>query len=277
MKIAATGVLVALMAVPAMAGMFDGDECRYSEPRRAQTPAAGISKVVIHAVAGSLEVGGVAGAGQVSVDGRVCTSEGDLIDQMTLTLRKRGSVLHIDAEIPEKKVFFGFYSARLDFSVTLPAGVPVEIEDGSGWMKVANTGLTRIRDGSGAIEVRGVQGSLEIRDGSGGIDVDGVDGPVSITDGSGEILIRNIRGDVTLEDGSGAISVSHAEGSLHVREDGSGSIGVRNVRGAVTIDDDGSGAVDVADIGGDFTLRHKGSGSISHERVAGKISIPSRD
>ena len=276
MKIAATGILAALLAVPAFAGVFDGDECRYNEPRRAQTPAAGISKVVIHAVAGSLEVGGVAGADRVVVDGQVCTSESDLIDQMTLTLRKRGSVLHIDAEIPEKRVIFGFYSARLDFSVTLPAGIPVEIEDGSGWIRVSSTGPTSIHDGSGAIEVRGVEGSLEIRDGSGGIDVDGVGGPVSITDGSGEILIRNIRGDITLEDGSGAISVSHAEGSLHIRDDGSGSIGVRNVRGSVLIDDDGSGAVDVADIGGDFTLRHKGSGSISHERVAGKVSVPSR-
>lgn len=277
MKIAATGILAALLAVPAFAGVFDGDECRYSEPRRAHTPAAGISKVVIHAVAGSLEVGGVAGADRVVVDGQACTSESDLIDEMTITLRKRGSVLHIDAEIPEKRVIFGFYSARLDFSVTLPAGIPVEIEDGSGWIRVSNTGPATIHDGSGAIEVRGVQGPLEIRDGSGGIDVDGVGGPVSITDGSGEILIRNVRGDITLEDGSGAISVSHAEGSLHVREDGSGSIGVRNVRGSVLIDDDGSGAVDVADIGGDFTLRHKGSGSISHERVAGKLSVPSRD
>lgn len=277
MKIAATGVLAALLAVPAAAGVFTDDECRHSEPRRAQTAAAGITKVVIHAVSGSLEVEGMEGAGAVVVDGKACSSESDLIDQMMITLRKRGSVLHIEAEIPEKRMIFGFYAARLDFSVTLPAGLPVEIEDGSGWMRVSNTGATSIQDGSGSIEVRGVHGPLAIDDGSGGIDVDGVVGPLAVSDGSGEMLIRNVRGDVTLEDGSGAISVSHLESSLRIREDGSGSIGVRNVRGAVVIDDDGSGAVDVADIGGDFTLRHKGSGSVSHERIAGRVSVPGRD
>lgn len=279
MKFAAIAVLTAvLLAIPAAAdGIFDGDECRYSSPRRASTPAAGISKVVIHAEAGFLKVGGVQGATSISVDGVACTSDDDFLERMTLTLRKSGPVLHIDARIPSGTVIFGFFSARLDFSVSLPAGLPVEIEDGSGLIQVANTGATTIEDGSGSIEIRGTRGRLEITDGSGSIDVDGVQGPVEIEDGSGGILLRNIQGDVAIEDGSGAISVAHVDGSLRIPEDGSGSIVVRNLRGNVAVDDDGSGSISVSDIGGDFTVRHKSSGGISHERVAGKVAVPAKD
>lgn len=278
MKFAAIACLAAILASPAGAdGIFDDDECRYTAPRRAATPAAGITKVVIHAESGSLKVDGVPGAARISVDGTACTSEQDFLSRMTLTLRKNGSVLHIDARIPDRTVIFGFFSARLDFEVVLPAGLPVEIEDGSGWIKVANTGAVVIEDGSGSIEIRGTRGPLEITDGSGSIDVDGVAGRVSIEDGSGEILLKNVTGPIDIEDGSGAISVSHVEGTLRVREDSSGSISVRSLRGDVTIDEDGSGSISVADITGNFTVDRKGSGGISHQRVAGKVSIPARD
>jgi hypothetical protein len=274
MKFAAIGALIALLAVPAgAAGMFDDDECRHTAPRNASTPAAGISRVVIHGEAGSLKVDGVQNAPQIAVTGKACTSEDDFLERMTLTLRKSGSTLHIEARIPDKTVIFGFFSARLDFAVTLPAGLPVEIEDGSGLIQLANTGATTIEDGSGAIEVRGVRGRLEVSDGSGSIDIDGVSGPVSIEDGSGEILVRNV-GAIEIEDGSGSISIAHADGAVRIREDGSGSIVVRSARGEVTIDEDGSGSIHVTDVGGDFVVGRKGSGHITHDRVAGKLSLP---
>lgn len=278
MRLAAIAAVAALVTVPVMAGgLFDGDDCKYTAKRRAATPAAGITKVVIHAESGSLDVDGAAGAAQIVADGTACTSDDDFLPRMTLTLRKVGSELHIDTNIPEKTVVFGFFSARLDFAVTLPAGLPVEIEDGSGWMKVSHTGPTSIDDGSGSIEVRDVRGALTIHDGSGSIDIDSVTGNVNVEDDSGELSVRSVNGSVEIEDGSGAISVARVDGSLRIRDDGSGSITVQNVRRDVTIDDDGSGAVEVADVGGSFTVGRKGSGHIDYERVSGRVSVPSRD
>ena len=71
-------------------------------------------------------------------------------------MSRTGSDLHVTAEIPDKSVIFGFFSARLDLGITLPAGLPVVITDDSGWIKVANVGTTTIDDDSGAIEVRNV-------------------------------------------------------------------------------------------------------------------------
>ena len=276
--IAVMAALAALVTVPVMGGgLFDGDDCKYTAKRKASTLSAGITKVVIHAESGSLDVNGTAGAAQILADGTACTSDEDFLPRMTLTLRKVGSELHIDTDIPTKTVVFGFFTARLDFAVTLPAGLPVEIEDGSGWLKVSHTGALSIDDGSGSIEVRDIRGPLTIHDGSGSIDIDTVVGNVNVEDDSGELSVRSVTGSVEIEDGSGAISVARVEGSLRIRDDGSGSITVQNVRRDVTIDEDGSGGVEVADVGGSFTVSRKGSGHIDYERVSGKVSVPSRD
>ncbi|MGZ5441009.1 MAG: hypothetical protein ACXW5U_14715 [Thermoanaerobaculia bacterium] len=258
-------------------GLFDDMDCRHTAPRKGASPAAGVSRVVIHADSGSLKVDGTPGVTQIAVSGTACTSDEDFLDRITLTMRRSGSDLHITADIPDKTVIFGFFSARLDLGITLPAGMPVVIDDDSGWIKVANTGTTTIDDDSGAIEVVNVRGDLTIHDDSGAIDVNGVSGNVSIEDDSGEITVKNVGGNVELEDDSGAITVARIEGSLRIREDDSGSILVQNVKRDVTIDDDGSGSIDVADIGGSFTVGHKNSGGIDYVRVAGKVRVPERD
>lgn len=248
-----------LLAAPVYAdNPFDDDECRYKEARNLTTPASGVTRVIIHAESGSLTVDGRPGAAQVTVLGQACTSDDDFLPKMTLTARRSGGELHLAANIPEKTVIFGWFQARLDFAVTIPAGLPVEIDDGSGWIKVSNTGTTTIEDGSGSIDIRDVRGDLRIND------------------GSGEVTVRNVTGDVELEDGSGAVSLSDIQGSVRIPDDGSGSISIENVRHDVVIDEDGSGSLDVTGVGGNFTVHAKGSGGIDYERVTGKVTIPER-
>ena len=98
MRLAAIAAVAALVTVPVMGGgrgggLFDDDDCKYTAKRRAATPAAGITKVVIHAEAGSLDVNGTTGAAQITADGTACTSDEDFLPRMTLSLRKSGSEL----------------------------------------------------------------------------------------------------------------------------------------------------------------------------------------
>jgi hypothetical protein len=265
-----------LAAAPLFGSPFDDEDCRYQEARNLTTPAAGVTRVIIHAEAGSLSVEGRAGASQVLVLGQACTSDDDFLPKMTLTARRSGGELHIKADIPEKTIIFGSFQARLDFSVTIPAGVPVDIDDGSGWIKTSNTGAVTIDDGSGSIDVRGVRGDLRITDGSGEIEVQDVTGRVTIEDNSGELTVRSVTGDVSVNDGSGAITLRDIQGSVRIPDDGSGSISIENVRRDVTIDDDGSGSVEVTGIGGNFTVHQKGAGGIDYDRVSGKVDIPDR-
>lgn len=278
MRLAALTAAALLTAGSAFAGgLLDDMDCEHSSPRRVASPVSGISRVVIHADAGSLKVDGMQNAAQVLAAGTACTSDEDFLPRMTLTMRRSGSDLHITADIPDRTVFFGFFNARLDFAVTLPAGMPVVIDDDSGWMKVANTGTTTIDDDSGSIEVRNVAGNLTIHDDSGSIEIDHVTGNVMVEDDSGDLEVKNVGGSVEIEDDSGGITVAKVEGSLRIREDDSGSITVQNVKHDVTIDDDSSGGIEVADIGGNFTVGHKSSGAIDYVRVAGKVRIPEDD
>jgi len=258
-------------------GLFDDMDCSHTAPRRGASPASGVSRVVIHADSGSLKVDGTPGATQIVASGTACTSDDDFLERITLTMRRSGSDLHITADIPDKTVIFGFFSARLDLGVTLPAGLPVVIDDDSGWIKTANTGTMTIDDDSGAIEVVNVRGDLTIHDDSGAIAIDGVTGSVNVEDDSGELTVKNVGGNVEIEDDSGSITVARIAGSLRIRNDDSGSILVQNVKRDVLIDEDGSGSIDVADVGGNFTVGSKGSGGIDYARVAGKVRVPEKD
>lgn len=267
-------IAVALV-LTATAAFADKDDCKYQEARRVTSPAAGITKIVVDAEAGSLHVDGRQNVGEVLAAGTACTSDDDDLRDITLTARRSGSTLYIESHVPDHESAFSFwYEARLDFGVVVPFGIAVEVKDGSGSTKVTNVGPTSIEDGSGSLEIRNIRGNLTVRDGSGEIEVDGVTGNVTVEDGSGEMTLRNIGGNVEIEDDSGSITVARVEGEVLVREDGSGSITAENVKRSVTVDDDGSGSIDVADIGGDFTVKSKGSGGIDYSRVAGRVAIP---
>lgn len=276
MRKTAIAAMMLLGAGSAFAGGLFDDDCKHTSPRNMNTSAAGVTKVVIHADSGFLKVEGRPGATTVTTTGTACTSDDDFLSRITLTQRRDGSTLYIDANIPDKTVYFGFFQARLDFSVTMPAGLPVTIDDDSGTIKVTNTGALTIDDDSGSIEIRNVRGNVSIDDDSGEISIDGITGNVEISDDSGAIEVKNVSGSVEIEDDSGSISVSRIEGSLRIREDDSGSITVENVRHDVIINDDGSGSIEVADIGGNFSVDRKGSGGIDYARVGGKVNIPER-
>ncbi|MBK5260619.1 MAG: hypothetical protein JJE51_13590 [Thermoanaerobaculia bacterium] len=252
--------LTALVSLAALltAGSAGADifGCSHSAPRRLTTPVAGVTKIFVTARAGSLRVSGRSGIADVVASGTACASDLDYLKEIQLEARRKGSELHIEALIPERTMIFGWWEARLDFEVVLPAGVPVSVTDGSGSAIIEGTGALEVTDGSGSLEIRNIGGAL------------------SVLDGSGEIDIRDVAGDVTLSDGSGQISIDKVSGSVRITEDGSGSIDIRNVLRNVTIDDDGSGSIDVADVRGDFTVDTDGSGGIDHARVGGKVKVP---
>ena len=246
-----------LTAASAQADWFGGD-CDQKLPRRLTTPSAGVERIVIVGRAGSLKVEGRPGVSEIVASGTACSSDDEFLQDMNLVASKRGGELRIEAKIPERHVMFGSFSAALDFTVIVPANVPLSIEDGSGETEILNVAGMDIEDGSGDLTIKGVRGDLRVTDGSGSLEIEDVSGSVRVEDGSGEMDIRRVDGSVTIEDGSG-------------------SIDVRNVKRDVVIEEDGSGSIDVSDVGGNFTVRDDGSGGISHDRVAGRVQLPRDD
>lgn len=211
----------------------------YAEERDLAIAADGIELLEIKAGAGSLEVRGVDGQDGILVRATIVLADVDDDDaaefiekRVRLTLDRRGDVAFLEATLDDG--WFGSNgNGRVDLDVTVPTGLALTVDDGSGPIDVMDTRADlRIDDGSGSIDIRNVA-NLVVEDGSGSIDIEGAAGDVSVTDGSGSITVRSVSGSVRIDDGSGSIKVSDVGEDLILVDDGSGSFSYSDVRGEV--------------------------------------------
>lgn len=223
---------VTLLCVSLLAGC-ETFTCDETAERSATAPAAGIDTLRVIAEAGSLDIEGKAGLTEISADGTACASNKSDLDEIQFEVSTSGSEVLIEARTPDG-------SSRFDVRIDVPDSMQIEIEDGSGEIRVRDVKAVRITDGSGDVDVAGVIGDLIVADdGSGDLDLRGVTGSVDVnTDGSGDILINDVDGHVRIgTDGSGSINVSSVGGNFTVGSDGSGSISYNDVGGSVDIPD----------------------------------------
>lgn len=160
---------------------------------------------------------------------------------------------------------------QINFDIQIPNHLDVDIDDGSGSIRVADiAGYLSIDDGSGDIHVSHVDNNLDIDDGSGDIHIEQVTGTIEIEDGSGSVHISDSEGDVDIDDGSGNISLVQVHGEKEI-DDGSGKIHLANSSGDVSIDD-GSGDIILDEVSGSATLSD-GSGDIIIDALGGALTI----
>lgn len=255
-----SAVLVAA-TFPAAANAQWRDDA-YTSPRNAVVSAGGSRRIEIEASAGFLKINGVSGS-EVRVTGLARASRQNLLSEIRLVAERRGEVVYIKADIDDRRSSYSDWSDNsyraLDLTIEVPANIPVEIEDGSGEIKITGTAGVRLTDGSGSIDMREISG------------------PVKIDDGSGEIHLRNVRGDIEINDGSGEIVARGVTGNLVIDDDGSGSIEAYDVSGSFAVRNDGSGEIKADGVGGDLDVRSKGSGGVNYYNVKGSIRIPDDD
>lgn len=225
-----------------LASFADAAWNEYTEVRELKLDADGIDKLVIEAGAGSMDVKGIAGLDSIVVMATVAVPDADEGDakkfiekKLTLALDKNGDQAKLDSWF-KQGMFGSGSSARIDLAITMPIGIDVSVDDGSGSIDVSDTAAAvSIDDGSGSIELKNVA-SVYIDDGSGSIKILNAAGDVSIIDGSGSIKVRSVDGSVSIDDGSGGIDVSDVERDLIIVDDGSGGLDFSDVRGRVDQD-----------------------------------------
>ena len=234
-----------------------------AETRQALTlPATGLTSMVIDCGAGYLKVRGQEGLERIEVSAVLHVrgiGEDGLQEfreeNVVLKLEKSGTKAVLTAKIDEEfslEKLFGAREAYIDLDVSLPRGLALVIDDGSG-----------------DLVVRDMAGGLEIDDGSGDVSLVGIAGAVKIDDGSGDLSLARIEGDIDIEDGSGDIELKEAGGRVAI-DDGSGQLDVRSVQGPVTVDD-GSGDIVIDGVEKDVTIDEAGSGGVEIRNVKGKV------
>jgi len=210
------------------------------EVKTLKLAAEGLTKLEIDCGAGFLVVKGAGGLGEIEVKAEISARGIDkdemkkfIEDHVKLSLEKRGGQAVLTSEIREQLLFFP-RDAVIDLTVSLPAGVALAVDDGSGSIDIRDIeGSVVIEDGSGELHVENVRGDLEVDDGSGEIEIRGVTGDVRIDDGSGTLRVVEVGGSLTIDDGSGSIDIDGVGKDLALKETGSGSLHFRNVKGRV--------------------------------------------
>ena len=235
------------------------DWCKYEKEFDLTLDVSNSEALVITAVAGDLEVTGVAGSKQATVKGKACVSKEKWLEDAAIET-STGKKAEITARLSDSgssDFCIGICYRSLDLRIVVPDGLELEINDSSGHMVLEDIGPVAIQDSSGDIEISDALGSVVISDSSGDIDIDGLTGDLTIeSDSSGGIFGRDI------------------EGAVLIERDSSGNIKFTGVGSDVVVERDSSGNITVTDVGGDFRVLKDGSGSINSNNVEGEIVIP---
>lgn len=231
-------IVMAMFAV----SLAQADSKNYTEVRDLALETTGLAEFVIDAGAGSLVVTGVDGAAAIAVTATIIIEDKSEEEAQKLIAKRLDLKLERDGD--RAVLQSGFDSgwrwdanATIDLDVRMPAGLALQVDDGSGSTTITDvTADVFVDDGSGSVEITNT-GSVTVDDGSGSIIVRAASGDVYVNDGSGSIDIRGVGGSVRIDDGSGSIKVDDVENDLIIVDDGSGTVTYTNVRGAVELDD----------------------------------------
>jgi len=232
----------------------------YQEVKNLSLSAEGIKRLEIDCGAGFLIVSGQEGLKSINAEAEIILEGGSedkaqkfIRERVKLSLERQGEKAILISQMKERFSVFSFRKRLINLTVYVPTNVDLEVDDGSGWLKVERirgkvfindgsgemmirdiTGALRIDDGSGDMDVVNIHGDVDIEDGSGSIDVEGIVGSVSVDDSSGSMILNNIKEDIIVSDSSGSINIDGVDGDVTIKDDGSGSVRINNVRGKVT-------------------------------------------
>jgi len=265
-----------LLALPALA-QANEPQCKASEPRELKLDLAGVRSVLFEVHHNDLHVQGTPGTAG-SASGRACASSAERLKDLTVTQRKAGDKLVVTLAKKNDGFWFGNTYAYQDIRASVPAGLPVELDIGSGDVDVVGVAALKVDTGSGDVKARDIKGPVTAKAGSGDIVLERIGALKVPSIGSGDFRARQVGGPAEVGViGSGDLELSDVGGAVKIDTVGSGDVEVRTVKGGVTVDTIGSGDLTVRDIDGDLVLRHKGSGDVNRSGVRGRVSVPKED
>lgn len=225
------------------AGMPDLDH----QQRELVLESQDIEELIAETGAGSLEIIGVEGLTQIKLVADIYSNDDS---KVILTLEKKANKAKLKADFEQES--FNNYSPYIDLKLQVPAGLALDIDDGSGAILINKmTADIKVKDGSGELVIHGGN-NVSIDDGSGAIEVTQLNGNLAITDGSGAITVTDIKGNITIDDGSGEIAVANVQNTVSIT-DGSGDINVINTKG--------------------LSILAAGSGDVTFDKIDGPVSM----
>ena len=274
LSLAVVLVAGATLPLPSLAG-----DCAHVRNIDLALDLAGIETVSFEVNAHDLEVRVAMGA-KAAVKGRACASSDAALGELRVVQERHGSTLEVRLEREDGIAWnlFGNRYARIDVTATLPSGLPVRIDVGSGDALVAGAPSLHAAVGSGDLQASDIDGRVTASVGSGDVQLEDIGALRVDSIGSGDVTAARVRGDASVGSiGSGDFDLYGAGGDVEVGSVGSGDAGLRNIGGSVRVGSVGSGDIEALEVRGDLVVRGIGSGNIDHRSVGGRIDLPARD
>ncbi|HEU4813334.1 MAG TPA: DUF4097 family beta strand repeat-containing protein [Xanthomonadaceae bacterium] len=240
---------------------------------------AGAKAVRFEVNAHDLEVRAAQAAG-ATLEGRACASSESALESLRVTQARRGDtlVVRLESEGNNSWNLFGTRYARLDVTATLPRGMAVQVDVGSGDAVVNGVASLKSSVGSGDLQASDIPGRVSLSVGSGDVQLEDIGALRVDSIGSGDVTAARVKGDASVGSiGSGDFDLYGAGGDVEVGSVGSGDAGMRNVAGSVRVGSVGSGDIEATGVRGDLVVRGVGSGNIEHRGVGGRVDLPADD
>ncbi|MEV4657952.1 DUF4097 family beta strand repeat-containing protein [Micromonospora sp. NPDC049301] len=160
------------------------------------TEAVRVSTIRVQGGSGDVIVRGTGPASEVRIK-RVVRYQGGEPDNARYEIE--GSELVLDTDCGSR--------CSISYEVTVPEGVAVQGEVGSGNVELSRVGTVELRLGSGDVRVAGVSGAVGVETRSGNIEVSETTAAVRLRASSGDITARRLGGAVDAEASSGNVNV----------------------------------------------------------------------
>ena len=199
-----------------------------------------------------------------------------------LTIEQSGNKVEI--------IFKGEDSYHIDFVISIPSKLDVELSTGGGNITLKNdldgkidastgggnisvkniNGKADISTAGGNIKVGDINSNADISTAGGNIKVGDINSDADISTAGGDMKIGNINGTADVSTAGGNIKIGYIKGSADVSSAG-GNISVDNIGGNADIST-GGGNVKVGSVSGSAEL-NTGGGNISLKAAKGKVEV----
>ncbi len=137
-------------------------------------------------------------------------------------IAQSGNAIHVGE--PSDRSLYNNIS--IDYEVTVPNAVALNLHSGSGDLEVDNVGrFVAASSGSGSVRVHQVHGPADLRSGSGDIELEEIsEGDVKVQAGSGSLRLHGVNGSIHARTGSGDIEADGHIAGMSTLSSGSGSV-----------------------------------------------------
>lgn len=268
--------------------------CNYTASYQEEIAAGDAKQLEVNARAGNLTIVGKEGITHIRVEGRMCTSDERLLNQMGITTKQDGERVQVDVLLPNMMTNA---SAWVDLTIEVPAHMTARVDDSSGSTIIEGMAALDLTKGSGDLTLSDIKGKVTVHEkssgrivirklgddlilgriGSGDLDVQGVSGSVQLdSKSSGSTRVEETGRSVVLGNiGSGDLRVSGTGAQVILREKSSGLISISRVKQDVILTSVGSGDLDLLEIGGGAELGEKSSGTVRINGVGQALTLGS--